>query len=374
MAYVYVTGFEGGNSDSDAIPFNANLPVWDTSVVRTGNYSIKVSVAGTTRHLYQAVPGAVEQYARVYVNISNISVAGHFFLMTTANAIRAALRINTDRTISLIDVNSSVIGVGSTVLNFDNWHRVEFRAKVDTATTGSAEVRIDGTTEFTNTTANFGVQNLDRVYVGSPGGILGTYSIYFDDFAINNSQFPGEGRVVRLIPAGDDTAQFDNPVTSVLHWQNAAAIPFQDTNYNYHASTAAATDLYDLTTASTAGITSNDTINTVFSIWRLKRDTGGTSTHQSAYKINGTQINTTRVLGTGFDNYTEIYDTVPSVGGAWTTTLLDTFKLGARHDSGAQDTYISKAGANVDYTVGEPPPPATSVLSGVRLLTLLGVG
>lgn len=104
------------------------------------------------------------------------------------------VRLNTTRTISLINSAGTVLGTSTTVLAVDTWYRIEMTAMMGSSSTGSAELRLyagDATSPTETlgpyTATDTGLTPIVRVITGSQifTGTTNTLTTFFDDLAFD---------------------------------------------------------------------------------------------------------------------------------------------------------------------------------------------
>lgn len=225
-------------------------------------------------------------YARFYLNISGApSTAGLFFCMngtvtTTWPTVGISLRLNTDRTLSLI-YNNTARTPTSAALTADTWYRIEVRGI--SGSSGQAELVVDGTSVVSVSGASGETVAWAQLGLGSSVATRGC-DIYIDDLVLNDSTgsgqntWPGDSSL-KLITATADSAIGTGWTTSGAAttnlYTNIDTIPplgIADTTANegkqIRNATSNANTAYDATlqSYSAAGIASADTINVVQAI------------------------------------------------------------------------------------------------------------
>ena len=226
MARLFFTGWEAGDTTAGGIGFaegGGSTGAFSATVVSTsphgGGFRLDVvtASAATAGQDFPAFTGATarDYFLRVYVRkTANPANALDLLILAQAGGSRiASARLNTNGTVTLIAADgTTVIGSASAALNNGQWYRVEFRAQVNTATTGVTELRIDGSTVTgTNVSnANLGTVAPGQVSVGwTITGVTSTATISFDDLAVNDgtgtqqNTWPGDGKIVHLDPTAD---------------------------------------------------------------------------------------------------------------------------------------------------------------------------
>lgn len=212
MARLITWGFEWGNPDADC-SLNVAGQAASTLAARTGTYGMRWSSAATLVSALLLGATSRTYYLRVYVRFSaNPSVKSDIIgVINTAGAASGTIRValNTDGTVQLEVPDETLIGSASAALTANTWYRIELMVRANTgANDDHAELRIDGTTIASTTTANWGTTAPNRWSFGNSAQNPGV-NIDFDDGALNDDQgslqnsWPGEGNVLLLIPTAD---------------------------------------------------------------------------------------------------------------------------------------------------------------------------
>lgn len=146
-------------------------------------------------------------YARVYYyydGASDLSVGEYFFGVACDELqMKIGLFMIENGAFEVRDSNENVLDTvpNSTILA-DTWTRVELMCG-----TGSAaryEVRVEGVTVSQGTFNSLNALS-DYVFCGTVLGTTGNYNFYYDDFTIDDANFPGAGIVRVLLATGDGT-------------------------------------------------------------------------------------------------------------------------------------------------------------------------
>lgn len=182
------TGFE-------SVAASANT--YDTSIVRTGTYSVKMvpvsGVSGGISIFNAPTTGYVRFSLRVTARPS--TTARIVFGQNAAGVIN--LRLNSDGTIAFY-VQTTLIGTSTTALtDTSHWYQIEVRTVDGTSVT---VLQIDGVSEVTGSPSTW---TFGSGLFGARDAVADTYTIYLDDVVWDNAAFPGDLRVVMLIPTAD---------------------------------------------------------------------------------------------------------------------------------------------------------------------------
>lgn len=228
----------------------------------------------------------------------------------------------------------------STALPHDTWFTI--RVVYDVAAGGAIQVWAGTSLQInvTHTAAGTAISRLTASGMAAPN------EYFYDDFYLSDaSSQPPAGQIVRIGPDGDGLIEFSNSTGFLA----VDEIPPADADFNQHAPTSVATDLYTLQSAP-AGV-----INAVKGMWRMSRGSGSTGgTHDYAWRDGGSIKSLEFVgLGTGWSQKEVLWSGPPEPGGPWSAAKVDSLELGARHNgTQGQDTLISWTSAMVDYDDG----------------------
>jgi hypothetical protein len=261
----------------------------DTGTVNTGSKSFKcdTGAGNAVAYVEKTFTGALATtyYARAWVNLSAApgTEAPFIQFLQSTNEV-AMVRVRTGGSTRLFWGGSNQ-GTSSVVITDGLWHCVEISLQINSGSADdSIELVVDGVSELSFTSQTIGTAALTAVRFGWPGATVpgANKVIYLDDLSLNDStgsnqtSFAGVGREVLLLPISDNALGTgwtnDNLVNTTTNlWEcvnNTPPIGIADTtssttsDQNRNA-TASANSNYDanLTTYTTAGIASGDTIN-----------------------------------------------------------------------------------------------------------------
>src|SRR3990167_2955822 len=191
IAEPYVDGLSGNS-------FSGSGMSLESVIVRTGQGALKVSATtGLPGWWAPPITGVGDKYYRVYIRVTVLPTEGARVILGNIAANTFNLRLNTDGKLAYYQ-NVTLLGTSTTALNDStNWYRVEWRM-VDG--TNIVILRINGFDEITASPSGI----IANGSIGPRDTVGGTYTAYFDDWAEDNSDFPGEGKVVLLLPISDN--------------------------------------------------------------------------------------------------------------------------------------------------------------------------
>lgn len=363
----------------------------DTTTFRSGLASLKLSADGTARftwvgHVPYSTATTNKVFIRAYVYITDLPATGNVDLIAAFNTVgptrQAGIALQSDGTLLLKGWDSSTIDSASSALSLNTWYRIEMEYQSG-AGTGTVRAYIDGT-EFAGDTAQTS-SNFDAAYFGTANGSDSSWTVYWDDIAINDTAttnsstqtgLPGAGSIVMLKPTanGDSNPEGCNNTSpcadTSTYWQYIDDTNPDDATTFVDVDTAINAD-FAMTDSSTAGIDSYDTITlihvfarrreeiaaaTLFHL-RVKSASGG-AVWQTGDNDNG---NTTwRTNATGGNNFMLqrlATTTDPTTKTAWTptgTNSIDNLQAGFGI-SDSDDVDVSTLWVNVEYVDGSPP-------------------
>ena len=161
MSRLWSSGVELNTVTND-VEFSSNM-LWSAAVsnvtVRSGTYSFQADDVASTSAIGHVFSTANEQsayYARFYVYIATapgatVSIC-HF--TSNTNAIKAGIRLHSDRTLSLYNFEDSAqIGNASDPLSLSTWYLVELKCDTTTLASTAVEAKLNNTS-FASGTIN----------------------------------------------------------------------------------------------------------------------------------------------------------------------------------------------------------------------------
>jgi hypothetical protein len=224
---------------------------------------------------------------------------------------------------------------------------------VGTGASAAWEVKINGTSELSGSTANLTTVNNGSIRLGKPANRNGSgYEAYFDDVAFDDSAYPGAGAVAVIRPNADGnytawTVLYTDVDDLVSQAGNDGDTTKWSTSDDPNKETAA------LESCATAGI--SGTINAVKTITVVKRTAGTTTNIQHMLRVTSP--------GTADTNLTDYLTTAsyvllasvrvvnPSGGAAWAIAGVDSLEVGVMHNqSQSRQADCTLVCAMVDFT------------------------
>jgi hypothetical protein len=375
----------------------------DSSIKRTGSYSLKLTSSNGTRQgivqQFASAAGNGPFYLRFYIYIGTAPTGNNGIAVFSSgslinSAIQAYIYMTSSSTLVLNYNNAgslTQIGSASSALSTATWYRIEL--KVDKSGGNGANIvegLIDG--------VSFASASNLTIQSGSLAVRLGTNMaanpdtagvLYFDDVAINDSTgsfqtgYPGSGQIIHLKPssAGDSNgflAQVGGTAGSTNNFTRVNEIPPDDaTSYN-GAALLSAEDLFN---CDDSGIASGDTVNVVAVGVRMADLVGADATAAFKLEIEKTSGGTKSQSATLIPNSTSWITNASAVprnyplvtyqdpdSSNWTQSTLDSMQIGyIQTATNVQTIAVSNVWASVDYTLAL----ASSTAS---TLGLMGIG
>ena len=241
------------------------------------------------------------------------------------------LRLNATGTLSVVRAASTVLGTSSTSLSTDAFYYIEIKATIHD-TTGAVEVRVNGVTCLNLTgqdTRNAGTTGLIDNFVIT--GTSGTWRL--DDFYVcdtsgtKNNDFLGDVRIDTLLPNADGTYSQFTPSTGTNHSALVDEATPNTTDYNDGA-TVGNRDSHQFTnlTSIASQIVYGVQVNAA-----IQKDDAGAKSACTFVRSGTTDGDAaTAVLGTAQTYVSQIFETNPSGGVAWTEASVNAAEFGMK--------------------------------------------
>lgn len=247
---------------------------------------------------------------------------------------QVSIDINPAGTLSLYrgSAAGTLLGTSSTALSINTYYYVELKVVVH-ATTGTYEIRLNGTNILSGTganTAGSGVAQWTGVQIGRNYSGAGAATIQdFDDLYVCdgsgtvNNDFLGPIRVKAIYADGAGFSTDFTP-SAGSNFQNVdEALTDGDTTYNSEG-TAGDHDTY---TFAAIGLTG--TVKGLQTNLMVRSDGAGAETIRPKIRISGTDYNGTTVgITTSYADSRQVYETSPATSAAWTVAEIDGAEFG----------------------------------------------
>lgn len=231
----------------------------------------------------------------------------------------------------------TLLGTGTTQMSELSWYYIELRAYIDSAS-GEYEVRIDGTTEISGTSAN--TQGTSDNYISSITQAFPDFTTSYasdslmDDIYVRGDEttntaggFLGPVKIYGLVPNANGTLRDLTPSTGTDDYAVIDELPPSMTDYLYSSTDG------DQVTVHVEDMPVLGTIMAVTAHYYATVEDGTGRNFIPLCRSNGTVYSgaTQRVKERTYRNQ-EIYDTDPDTGSAWTTTAFNAAEFGIEVD------------------------------------------
>jgi hypothetical protein len=210
----HVTGFETGRPGSGADRFQSQglTPVFDTSVVRTGNYSLRVAASGSASNVNILIgnPVPTTEVARFAIRLASLptgNVSQLFGMSAFSNSVQLRYIAATQRLAVAMTPTAggaATVTQASSTVTAGAWYVIEIRYAVGTAT-HAVDWQINEVAQPGATLAST-ASMISQLTLGTAGA--DTFTAHYDDvvFSTNGAHYPlGDGRVHTLRPNGVGT-------------------------------------------------------------------------------------------------------------------------------------------------------------------------
>lgn len=355
MARLDILGFESNDPNYEC-SIGGSYAVFSSTHAHSGTYSGRVYPPASAATSYIGInhydaSGAIANinlalvYFRFYIYIATLPAANNeeiFAILGMNNAQKMTLRVTSAGNLQLYDSAVAQIGSdGTTTLSLDTWYRIEVKCGKETVLgdDGPYEVKIEGNVEFTGT----GNITASNVASGSLGKRYNRNSqavdYYFDDIAVDDSEYPGPGEVYLFRPAGDGTyTAWTIGAGGGADWTNVDETP-SDSNTTYLLSTKSIGDASTVTFQSCDTVGIYGAITTILALWVIVRNAATTPGIKFRVRSNATNYDTSAFESPMFYTlYGLIYNTDPATGFLWTHAAIDALEIGAVENSASQAT------------------------------------
>jgi hypothetical protein len=211
MARVNYTGFDTG--DTIEAMASSNCVFDTTNRLNSSGYSLKLQPASGGQAYYsltvigadgtQANATTLDSYMKFHVYVTSrpsttTEIAS--FWTSGSSSPQCVLVMTSTGHLAVLDTSSTPVisAVGPVALN--TWTRIEMHYSNDGDTNGAVELKLDGTSQGTASGMN-GTAGVDEWVIGRRYSSTATaYTIYFEDFVVDDAAYPGDTRIVLLTP------------------------------------------------------------------------------------------------------------------------------------------------------------------------------
>lgn len=272
----------------------------------------------TGRGLFYDHAASATRYAGCAIRFDSLA-AREFLSFRDGATTQVEVRIDATGHLICTRNATQIGGTGTTVLTFDTWYHIEFKATINNAT-GSFEIRLNGATELTGSgldTQNTANATASRTY------FVGTANQNYADLYVSDSAFAGPGRVATLTPSGNGNSSDligsdGNSTDNYLLVDDAMTEAFANGDTDYVESvTVGDHDTYAFANLPTVPTS----ILAVKLSLAAKADDAGAKGIRHVTRSGGTDYEgTTRNLSTSYAYYSEVREVDPATGVAWTAS------------------------------------------------------
>ncbi len=296
MARTFLTNFDSQDRVASGIS-SASLPSgvsFDTSVKRaTGLASLKfVPASGSGASAVSLNFTAGNDWRRFNLQFTVLPASTRMILGTTASG---NIRITSSGNLAFYS-STTLVGTGTATLTDTNRiYAIDVRSS--NVAESQVKVRVDGVDDIT-VTSNVQITST----VGCVDTVAATYTMYLHGVAVDGAAFPGPGEISLLLPISDNARAAkwvagSNATTATTNlWEGVNNTPPVGTASSNavtaaisHTGGGAGNEDYDanMTTYSTAGINSFDTVNAIQAVFAHGEDIStGTKTLTFGVKSN----------------------------------------------------------------------------------------
>ncbi|HEV3001769.1 MAG TPA: hypothetical protein VGW75_13590 [Solirubrobacteraceae bacterium] len=272
VAPYYMTGAEhgrisggGGSGGWDAVTGTMTA---DSTVARSGSYSVKAAPSGAAAYVYRtfpvspAEPDAMARFAIRLASLPGSNVSELFKFSAFTNGGSAVLGYDASSQKLTMTLKSSSAGTPSvvssaTAISAGTWYTIDVRY-TNGSSPHTAEWRVDGVQQTTASATG----TADKLYQAVFGTtVSATYTANYDDvvLSLNGTEYPmGAGKVLALAPDGMGTSvnpssfqDDDGTVIDSTSWQRVDEIPMTSKLDYVTQVTAGGTSYAELTFANT---------------------------------------------------------------------------------------------------------------------------
>jgi len=312
------TGFEMG-----AIPIAATdmtACTLETTVVKTGTYSIKLRCYSTHAYIRFAHTGAYLDLAAWVYPYSSAGATCNVGAVLDDGKEILLKRVGTTWNLY---VDGVLAQTGTFVTAGDSWQHVQARIFIDDA--GTVETKIDGVSDidYSGDTKPSSSSEISWILFENDPISPGYQNMYVDDIAYGSGGWPGDIRFDGLLPTGDVETEW-TPSAGVDHYALVDERPPSDADY-VSAGSPALRDVYSGGDWSGAAKTPQFLMQ-----WaRAKKDSAGTRQLKFIVSSDSTEsAGSLFDLTTAYTYYKRVLMTDPSTGSPWTEGAIDAVLFG----------------------------------------------
>ena len=357
MAILNFAGFEVGSTAECSLVSNAGTGASAPSIVTTpvrsgsGTYALKCSCTGNNNNAsYVEIRGlaatgvpdttysAATSYHRIYVYFETIPASSgreeFFFIGKLTSGGKLVLSVNYLGQIVVENSSYSAVATSTVACSLNTWYRFEVMSTTS-ASNSAYEVRIYNESgalleTMTGTCAQTNDPNT-RILLGKPQNISTRALVaYFDDWAVSDSGWVGDGACVRLAPTANGATQQWTAGTNSSNYAEVDEVPSDsDTTYIQSVGTAGHKAMFEFQKPWTKSV--GDTINAVKLHAVVKEPSSVTSSTVLRIESGASNQESSGYNGsTSYANLFLLSTTDPDTSAAWTLYGLADAEAGVK--------------------------------------------
>ena len=320
MGIVFASGAEHGLG-INAEEINGTVAS-QTTFKKTGNYGYQIGSGSGTAISYWTIPLPVanEYYVGLWMRRGGTGLENRQFVgfddFRIGNTIEIAPNIHRFQALNVFPV----VATGSLPSQAGVFEHLQVHVLIDGANS-RIRTRLHGILDI-DWTGNLGSSPLTSLKLN----IRNDAQTFFDDIVVRDDTWPGDVRIVGLLPTAD-TAQKDwTPDTGSVNFSrvnNNSDASYVSSSINGHK------DLYELADWSNSGLTP-----VALTHWlRARKETADVQGIKLLLKSGATESATPKIdiLAAGYRNYFRTHHQDPNTSAAWTSAAIDALQIGQEY-------------------------------------------
>lgn len=337
MARVNIAGFEEGDLTEGG---STGTVAVNATAKHTGGYGLQCNPSNGTAS-YAEIYTYANNGAQIAASIAT-SYVGFWFKAASLPAsnqrgviyfrygatLKLQLLVKSTGVLYTVDAGSTTSSDSSSSLTAGTWYYIQVKCGT-AASNAEWEVKVNGTTWLSSTTANTSANNAQTLRVGPYDTTNAACDFYYDDIVWDNAAYPPDYSVIGiLMPDGDSATNTDFAASAGNKYECVDETPLNsDTDY-INTTTNGAIYTATLQSCAAAGISASS-IGCVKQYY-VAKDAGGTSSFTMVVRSGTTNYNngTNANISNSYARYCQLRTTDPATSAAWTTSGLDALELG----------------------------------------------
>lgn len=321
-----VVAMEGFDHTSNA---NTTAKGWSTNPnsMVTGRFSGQAARLSNTTVRTKTLPS---NYSTIFMGfafrLGALSAGTDFAYLRASTTNELRISVDASNHISIRNSGGTVVASGTTTISANTWYYLEVKCVIAGAS-GSVTVQLNGVSEITITTGNFGSSNIDNI------GFSGASANYdFDDIYVIDTTgsaprntFLGDVRIATLMPTSDGAHTDWTPSSGSAHFSLVnETTPDDDTTYVSDA-TVGHIDTYGF-----ADVDAGATVYGVQVNLYARKDDAATRQIAPVIRQSGSDnVGTTVTLTSSYVAYQQIYNQDPT-SADWTAANVNADEFGVK--------------------------------------------